>query len=208
MCYNTASYALVPWPRGMWNLCSSMRIDPIPSALEGEVSTTGPPGKFHPRVSWQQDHGWVLRVSDPFSVVQALFICQRKLCNLGYCRPGNPAYLHSWSDDSSHVNMQTLILYQIGAVLTHLSKTGISYWLLNFFFSHFKVYLVLMTLLSGSIYHWFHWMIISKHNKLDGFSGISLLTLLVSLFHSGTCENTFENISAMSFENQWIIFRK
>ena len=195
---------MVPWPRGMWNLCSSTRIEPIPSALEGEVSTTGPPGRSHPRVSWQQDHRWVLRVSDPFSVEQAVFMCRRKPCN---CRPGNPAYLHSWSDDSSHVNTQTLILHQIGAALTHLSKAGISCWLLNIFFSHFKVYLVLMTLLSDSIYHWFHWMIISKHNKIDGFSSRSLFTLLVSFFHSGTW-NTFENTFEMPFENQWIIFRK
>ena len=33
------------WSRGMWNLSSLTGLKPAPSALEGEVLTTGPPGK-------------------------------------------------------------------------------------------------------------------------------------------------------------------
>ena len=40
--------ALVFWPQGMWDLSSPAGIEPVPPALEGEVLTTGPPGK--PRV--------------------------------------------------------------------------------------------------------------------------------------------------------------
>ena len=51
-------YVLVFWPRGMWNfseacgilarrgiLAPQPGIEPTPPALEGEVLTTGPPGK-------------------------------------------------------------------------------------------------------------------------------------------------------------------
>ena len=38
-------YVLVFWPQGMWNLSSPPGIKPAPPALEGEVLTTGPPGK-------------------------------------------------------------------------------------------------------------------------------------------------------------------
>ena len=38
-------YALVFWPRAMWDLNSLPGIEPSPPALEGKVLTTGPPGK-------------------------------------------------------------------------------------------------------------------------------------------------------------------
>ena len=38
-------YVLVFWPRGMWDLSPRLGIEPAPPALEGEVLTTGPPGK-------------------------------------------------------------------------------------------------------------------------------------------------------------------
>ena len=37
-------YVLVLWPRGTWGLSSPTRDQTLP-ALEGEVLTTGPPGK-------------------------------------------------------------------------------------------------------------------------------------------------------------------
>ena len=37
-------YVLVFWPQGMWDL-PGPGIEPTPPALEGEVLTTGPPGK-------------------------------------------------------------------------------------------------------------------------------------------------------------------
>ena len=40
-------YVLVYWPQGMWDLSSSTRDRTLP-ALEGEVLTTGPPGKSLP----------------------------------------------------------------------------------------------------------------------------------------------------------------
>ena len=39
-------YVLVSRPRGMWDLSSLTRIKTKPSGLEGEISTTGLPGKF------------------------------------------------------------------------------------------------------------------------------------------------------------------
>ena len=38
-------YILVFWPQGMWDLSPPPRIAPPSPALEGEVFTTGPPGK-------------------------------------------------------------------------------------------------------------------------------------------------------------------
>ena len=38
-------YVLVFWPPGMWDLVPWPGIEPVPTALEGEVPTTGPPGK-------------------------------------------------------------------------------------------------------------------------------------------------------------------
>ena len=38
-------YALDFWLPGMWDLVPWPGIEPAPTALEGEVSTTGPPGK-------------------------------------------------------------------------------------------------------------------------------------------------------------------
>ena len=38
-------YVLVFWPRGMCDLSPRLGIEPAPPALEGEVLTTGPPGK-------------------------------------------------------------------------------------------------------------------------------------------------------------------
>ena len=35
------------WPRGMWNLSSQLGLKPAAPALEGEVLTTGLPGKSH-----------------------------------------------------------------------------------------------------------------------------------------------------------------
>ena len=35
------------WPQGMWDLSFKSGIKPTPSALEGKVLTTGPPGKSH-----------------------------------------------------------------------------------------------------------------------------------------------------------------
>ena len=36
---------LLFWPQGMWDFSSPTRNQPTSSALEGEVLTTGPPGK-------------------------------------------------------------------------------------------------------------------------------------------------------------------
>ena len=45
MCYNTAP-VFVFWPQGMWDFKAPQSgIKPAPSALEGDVLTTGPPGK-------------------------------------------------------------------------------------------------------------------------------------------------------------------
>ena len=39
-------FVLFFWPGTMWDLNSPPGIEPSPPALEGEVLTTGPPGKF------------------------------------------------------------------------------------------------------------------------------------------------------------------
>ena len=39
-------YVLCFWPWGMWDLSSPV-IEPAPPALEGEVLSTGPPGKSY-----------------------------------------------------------------------------------------------------------------------------------------------------------------
>ena len=38
-------YVLVFWLRGMWILATQLGIESAPLALEGELLTTGPPGK-------------------------------------------------------------------------------------------------------------------------------------------------------------------
>ena len=38
-------YVLALWPQGLWYVSSPIWTEPIPSALKGEVFTTGPPGK-------------------------------------------------------------------------------------------------------------------------------------------------------------------
>ena len=46
---------LVFWPRGMWGLSSPPGIEHAPPALEGEVFTTGPPGKSQDNGSYKGD---------------------------------------------------------------------------------------------------------------------------------------------------------
>ena len=50
-------YVLVFWPRGIWDLSSRPGIEPTPPALEGEVLTTGLPGKSLSL----QFYGWKLK---------------------------------------------------------------------------------------------------------------------------------------------------
>ena len=38
-------YVSAFWPQGLWYVSSPIWTEPIPSALKGEVFTTGPPGK-------------------------------------------------------------------------------------------------------------------------------------------------------------------
>ena len=48
-------YVLVPWPRGTRGLSSPPRIEPAPAptALEGEVLTTGLPGKSQKPITFK-----------------------------------------------------------------------------------------------------------------------------------------------------------
>ena len=46
ICYNIASFlGLVFWPQGTWDLSSLTKDGTTPSVVEGEILTTGPPGK-------------------------------------------------------------------------------------------------------------------------------------------------------------------
>ena len=46
ICYHIVCFLFwIFWPRGMWDLSSQTGIEPAPPALEGEVLTTGLPGK-------------------------------------------------------------------------------------------------------------------------------------------------------------------
>ena len=51
-------HILVFWPQGVWDLSSSTReaklSKPVPPALEGEVLTTGPPGKSCIKTFWRR----------------------------------------------------------------------------------------------------------------------------------------------------------
>ena len=43
-------HVLVFWPQSIWNFSTQPGIKPAPPALEGELLTTGLPGKFQTRV--------------------------------------------------------------------------------------------------------------------------------------------------------------
>ena len=57
-------YVLVFWPWGMWDLSTPTGIEPVPPALEGKVSTTGPPGKSLPcLLTWAWPSMWFALVN-------------------------------------------------------------------------------------------------------------------------------------------------
>ena len=54
------------WPWGMWDLSPQPGIEPALPAVEGEVSTTGPPGKSQPKITLNQIQG--LRIFQRFQL--------------------------------------------------------------------------------------------------------------------------------------------
>ena len=80
MCYNIASVLSFGFlPRGLWVSAPRLGTEPVPPALEGEVLTTGPPGKSQHSHDFKRSiphlHPHPHALADYAEVVHGCFIC-------------------------------------------------------------------------------------------------------------------------------------